>query len=160
MYFLNISFSLKNKGLVFFYNGISINIIVMIIISPLIIFLYVRSYLINKRIYSNFYNIVIYINNYKYNLRAYLDTGNNLYDPYKKRPIILINTGIIDINNYKYILVPYETIDSSGVIKCIKPDRVIINNRKLNCLIGEVKKKIKYKEIDCILPNIFKEELI
>ena len=57
------------------------------------------------------------------------------------------------------IYVPYLTLNNRGVIPCIKPDKVIINNKDLSdCLIGLVKNKFNLEE-NCILPNIFKEKL-
>ena len=43
LYFLNLQFSYKNKGLVFYFNGLSINVIVLIILSPTIIYLYTKQ---------------------------------------------------------------------------------------------------------------------
>ena len=60
LYLLNLEFSYKNTGLVFYYDGLSINFIVMIIMSPIIIFAYIKQGLELKNNYSNYYNIDIY----------------------------------------------------------------------------------------------------
>ena len=78
-----------------------------------------------KNIYNNYYKVDIYFKDKeKISLTGFVDTGNNLYDPYKKRPIILIS------NKYKredrFILVPYHTINGEGLLKCIKPDIIFI----------------------------------
>lgn len=160
MYFLNNTFSYKQKGLIFFSNGLSINFIVMIIISPIIIYLYVKEKKEHTNTYNNIYKVDIIIKNKKYILNGYLDTGNNLTDPYKKRAVIIVNSKKIKFNENKYILVPYKTISETGIIKCIKPDKIIINNQEFNnCLIGESKKEINLNNSDCILPNKLKEEL-
>ena len=65
-----------------------------------------------------------------------VDTGNNLYDPYKKRPVIIVSDKYIKED--KYILVPYHTISGNGLLKCIKPDIIFIDGigYKGNVLIG------------------------
>lgn len=160
MYFLNDTFSYKNKGLIFFSNGLSINFIVMMIISPIIIYLYVKDKKEHKENISNYYHVDIYINNKKYTLTGYLDTGNTLIDPYKKRPVIITNNDNIVFSLEKSILVPYETIGETGIIKCIKPDKVVIESKEFtNCLIGKSTNEFKLNDSDCILPNKFKESL-
>ena len=160
MYLLNNMFSYKNEGIIFFSNGLSINFIIMLILSPIIIYLYVKEKKEHDNTYNNIYKVEIYLDGNKYILNGYLDTGNNLFDPYKKRPIIIINNKIIKFDLKKYILVPYKTISESGIIKCLKPERIVINNIEYkNYLIGESKEKIYLNNSDCILPNKLKEEL-
>ena len=43
LYLLNISFSYDHKGILFFHNGLGINMILIIIVSPLIITWYIRK---------------------------------------------------------------------------------------------------------------------
>ena len=64
MYFLNYTFSSKHQGLIFFSNGLSINFIVMIILSPIIIYYYVKEYKSHKQTITNCYNIDLYIKNH------------------------------------------------------------------------------------------------
>lgn len=156
LYFLNIQLSYKNKGLVFYFNGLSVNVIVLIILSPTIIYLYTKQALELKNNYSKYYNIDIYLKNGKVlPLTAFLDTGNILEDPYKKRPIILLNKGLlsIDYEKDKILLVPYDTINNHGLLKCIIPDKIFIQGIgfKKNFLVGISNEKIKIEGIDCIL---------
>ena len=61
LYLLNIQFCYKQTGIVFFHNGFSINIIFILIFTPIIIFIYLKQ---NKKIksnYSNYYNVRIYL---------------------------------------------------------------------------------------------------
>lgn len=161
MYFLNYTFSYKNKGLVFFSNGLSINFIVMFILSPVILYFYIKEKKQKGENQSNYYLVDIYIKDKKYQLTGYLDTGNTLKDPYKKRPVIITNDKRFQPLIEQAILVPYETIGNKGIIKCMKPDKVVIENKEfLNCLIGKSNKEFKLDDSDCILPNKFKEELL
>lgn len=160
MYFINDTFSYKNQGLVFFSNGLSINFIVMIIISPLVLYFYIKDKKNYETSKNNYYQVDIYINSKKYCLTGYLDTGNILKDPYKKRPVIIVNHEKLSFANKKKILVPYQTITNQGLMTCIKPDKVVIDDREIyNCLIGKSDNKFNLNDSDCILPNKFKEEL-
>lgn len=160
MYFLNHTFSYKNKGLVFFSNGLSINFIVMLILSPILLYFYIKEKKERSTNDSNYYLVDIYIKNKKYQLTGYLDTGNTLKDPYKKRPVIITNDRRIEFLSEKCILVPYETIGNRGILKCMKPDKVVIENKEFfHCLIGKSSKEFKLENSDCILPNKFREEL-
>ena len=156
LYFLNIEFSYKNTGLVFYYNGLSINFIILIILSPIIIYAYVKQALELKNNYSNYYNIDIYLKNGKViPTTAFLDTGNKLEDPYKKRPIILLNKELLtlDYKKDKILLVPYDSLNNHGLLKCIIPEKIFIQGIgfKTNFLVGISNEKIKMDGIDCIL---------
>ena len=90
-----------------------------------------------KNIYNNYYKVDIYFkSNDKLSLIGFVDTGNNLYDPYKKRPIILISNKYY--RNDNFILVPYHTLSGNGLLKCIKPDIIFIEGigYKGNVLVG------------------------
>lgn len=156
LYFLNLQFSYKNEGLVFYFNGLSVNVIVIIILSPLIIYAYVKQGLLLKNHYSNYYNVDIYLKSGDVlSVTAFMDTGNKLEDPYKKRPIILVNKEIIKINydDDKIVLVPYDAINYHGLLRCIIPDKIFIQGIgfRSNFLIGISNEKILIDGIDCIL---------
>ncbi len=156
LYFLNLEFSYKHDGLLFYFNGLSINVIILIILSPIIIYAYVKQGLLLKNQYSNYYNIDIYLKNGSIiPLTAFLDTGNHLEDPYKKRPILLLNKDIItiDYNKDSILLVPYDALNHHGLLKCIIPEKIFIQGIgfRNNFLIGLSNEKIKMEGIDCII---------
>lgn len=160
VYFLNISFSYKNEGVIFFSNGLSINIILILILSPVIIYFYIKEMRTYKNTISNVFLVDIIINQKKYQLRGYLDTGNTLEDPYQKRSVILLDLEKIKVKEKKIIYVPYKTISDTGVIKCYQTDLVRINQKEFkNILIGDIKNKFHLENSDCILPNRIKEDL-
>lgn len=149
LYFLNIEFSYKQVGLIFINNGLSINVIFLIIFCPIIIYIYVKQGLWLKTNYSNYYKIEMYIGKNKYVLNAYLDTGNTLTDPITNKPVILIDKKI---NCDKFFFIPYKTITNEGMIKCIKADKILINGiYKYKVIIGLLEEKIKMDGIDCLL---------
>lgn len=157
LYLLNIEFSYKNKGLIFFNNDISINILILLIISPIILYIYIKQIKEYKNNYNKNYRVKIVFNNNKdISLNAFLDTGNNLIDPYKHRPIILVEEELIKeyIIKERYLIVPYNTIKGSSLLNCIKVKNIIINDKEYkNILIGLIKEKIYIDDIECILNN-------
>ena len=156
LYLLNLEFSYKNEGLLFYYNGLSINVIILIILSPVIIYAYVKQAKNLRNNYSNYYNIDIYLNDDEIiNATAFLDTGNKLEDPYKKRPIILLNNNKlkIDYELHRLLLVPYESLNNHGLLKCIIPEKVFIEGVgfREDFLVGISNEEIKIDGVDCIL---------
>lgn len=159
MYLISDLFSYQNNGLVLYHSGISINYIVLVIISPIIIIFYIRNCLKLKDNYSNYHKVDIVYNDKVYHLNGYLDTGNNLFDPYKKRGIILVNLKI-DYNHEKVIFVPYESLNHNGLVKCLKPDRIYVDKKEFkNYLIGLSNDKFRIDGINCILHSNMKGNL-
>lgn len=118
-------------------NNIVINYFIIIVISSLVLILYIKENRKIKNIYNNYYKVDIYFKDKsKISVVGFIDTGNNLYDPYKERPIILLSNKYIREDNY--ILVPYYTMSGEGLLKCIKPDIIFIDGigYKGNVLVG------------------------
>lgn len=118
-------------------NSMFLTYLIIIVISIEIMILYIKENKKMKSIYNNYYKIDIYFKDReKLSLIGFVDTGNNLYDPYKKRPVIIVPNKYIKED--KYILVPYHTINGNGLLKCIKPDIIFIDGigYKGNVLIG------------------------
>ena len=133
------------------------NIYLLLIITPLIIYLIIKETYTYKNKYINIYEVNIYIKNKIYNLEGFIDTGNRLKSPIKKEAVILVN---LNIKTTKILYIPYKALNTSGVIPCIKPDKIIINNKEIkNCLIGLAKDKFELDGLSCILPNELKEIL-
>ncbi len=152
LYLLKVEFNYRNSGILFFNNGMSINFVVLIIISPIILYIYIRE---NKKIrsnYSHYYKVDLYYKNKIYKFNAFLDTGNKLYDQYKKRPIVLIKTNKIKFDIEHSILVPFKTASGEGILKCLKVDKLVIDNEEyFNILVGLSLKGFDIDGIDMIL---------
>ena len=156
LYLLNIQFSYKNNGLVFYNNGFSINLLIIIIVTPILMYIYVKEMKDLRNNYSKYYDVDIYFKNKNIILKGYLDTGNNLIDPYKKRPIVIVSFNKIKkyISNEKVLLVPYSSINSNDLMKCIRVKKIMVNNIEFkNILIGFTYEKIHIDGVDCILNN-------
>lgn len=159
LYFLNVQFSYKQEGLVFYHNGLSVNFIFLIVTSPIIIYLYVKQGLQLKNTYSNHYKVNITYKNKIYNINGFLDTGNKLVDPYFKKPVIILNQDIINFKNDEYILVPMHTICEDRLLKCFKVDEFeVVGLGSKKVWVGVSQQKIKMEGIDCILHSKIMEE--
>ena len=159
MYLVSDMFSYNNNGLMFYHNGMKINYILLIIISSSIIFFYVKNILKLKNNYSNYFKVDILYKEKIYHLNGFLDTGNQLYDTYKHRGIILVNLNL----NYdlsEVIYTPYNTLNHTGVIKCLKVDKIFVNKILFdNYLIGLSNECFKIDGINCILHSNMKGKL-
>lgn len=154
LYLLNIEFSYKREGIVFYHNGLSINFIILIILSPIILYLYIKQIKELKNNYSYYYKINIYYKDKIIKLNSYLDTGNVLKDPYLNLPIIIINNNLIKEEEIDdFILVPIDTISNHSMLKCIKVNKIEIEGKELRkrVLIGLSPKKIKMEGVDSII---------
>ena len=56
----------------------------------------------------------------------------------------------------KYIYVPINTVNSGGLIRCLKLDKFEIDGKEIKekLLLGFIDKKINIDGVDCILPEI------
>ena len=151
LYLLNLEFSYKHVGIIFFNNGLSINFIFLIITSPIILYIYIKQTKSFRYKYTNYYNIEIYIKNKSYKYLAYLDTGNTLVDNLTKKPVILIDKRKLLFNIKEFRLIPYRSISGIDMIKVIKIDKLIFDNKTYNNILLGIIDKITLDGIDVIL---------
>ena len=143
-------------GFCYLFNIEKINImtryLLLIIITPVILYFNKKEIKKLNSYYKEIYIVTIIIKKKKYVFNAFLDTGNNLYDQYKKRPISLIYSNKIKGSYDDYILVPYETANKRSLLKCIKVDKLIVDNKVINdALIGLSDNKFNIQDINMIL---------
>lgn len=134
-------------------NSSVLLVIVYLLLSPVITILFIKSMRLIKTNYSNCYMIDIYFKDKpKITVNSYLDTGNNLTDPYFHKPVILVSKKIIDSKNNHLIMVPYNTIDSHGILPCIKPEKIYIHGigYRKNLLVGIID-EVNIEGSECIL---------
>ncbi len=159
LYMINNSFDYHN-GLVLYNEGISINIIFIIIVTPILLYINIKNIHISKK-YNLYYRVLIYINNNVIETTAYLDTGNNLVSPYTFRPVILLKNKSPVFDDLKYTIIPYNTIDNVGYIKGYKPDKVYIEGigECYKVIVGLIDMDICMDGVDCILNTKILEEI-
>lgn len=154
LYFINDELSYKNSGLIFFNNGFSINWLMIILSSPIMIFMYVKQVRNQKENLSKYYEVdITFLNGKTKHLTGFLDTGNNLYDPYKKRPIIVIKKELLDNYKPRCILVPCLTINKESLLKCFRIKKIVINNQiiKEDVLVGISDNNFHIDGVDLLL---------
>ncbi len=131
MYFISIflagSIYLINTSFFPHVSNQALSLIILVTLSPIISFIYIKNIKKIRVISSNYYKASIYLKDKpKIDLIMYLDTGNILFDPYNHKPIILVSKKIISKEPSKFILVPYNTIDSHNLLKCFSPNKFFI----------------------------------
>ena len=154
LYYVNVEMSYKNTGLIFFHNGMGINVVLIIILSPILLGTYVIKTRKLKEEYSKKYEVcIMLLNNKKINVTGFLDTGNNLQDPYKRRPIIVISKNALRGYNPKIILVPCITVKGNSLLKCFRIKELIINGKKIEkeCLVGISDNNFQIDGVDLLL---------
>jgi len=163
LYYLDIQFSYKNQGLIFFFEGLSINYILLIIIAPVILYLYIKEHKKMTTTYNLNYEVKIFFKDEEpLAINGFLDSGNRLRDPITKKYIILVEKNFLEkyINNKDPIYVPYKALNKSGLVKCFKIDHLTINNQRFtNYLVGEALENFNLEGIKCILNYKLMEEL-
>ncbi len=132
LYMINIDFSYKHEGLIFYNNGLSINILFLLIISPIILYIYIRQVKFYQQKTKHYYKVNIKIGRRNLSLNGYLDTGNTL--TYKGKPVIL--TNIPNTSRKKKILVPYTVIGGGGILECIETTVTIPELGRFEVLLG------------------------
>ncbi len=160
LYALNIQFSYKKEGLIFFYQGLSINMFLLFIIGPLLLYLYCKELKTLPLRQKVTHFLTVYLTSKKkFSLKAYLDTGNRLYDPYHHRPILLISSSLLEIPYEEAILVPYETVSGKGILKCRKVEKIVIDEDKTiyNVLVAKSPVPFHLEDAEAILhPDFMK----
>ncbi len=158
LYLLNIEFSYKHIGILFFNKGLSINFIFLLIFSPIILYIYIKQTKNFRYNYSNYYNIEIFIKNKKYKYIAYMDTGNTLIDNLTKKSVILIDKRKLLFNIKEFRLIPYMGVNGLNMIKVIKIDKLLFNNKEYTNILLGIMDKIALDNVDVILNRKLLEE--
>lgn len=127
------------------------------ILSPVIIYLYIKSQRDYKREITKLYNVIIIDGDLAYTLTGYMDTGNTLKDPITKYPVILVSNKL-RFKSERYFYVPYQVVNNKSILKCLKVESVLIDNKKRECLLGLVDDSILRKGVDVILNEYLREE--
>lgn len=158
-YYLLVNSLILGGGLYLIKDYGYYNYYILIINFVIIMIIYLKQMQKFKDNYVHYAKVDIYFKDKSYKLNGYLDTGNKLYDQYKKRPIILVNKKI-NYSDEDIIYVPCRTINNSSLIKCFKPEKLVINRKEyVNYLVGISPNEFHIDGVDCILHSCLKGEL-
>lgn len=157
LYFLNNQFCVKRQGLVFINNKFSITTIVILIVSPIVIYLYSKQARSFKNIYNNYMNVTISYNDNSIDLIGYMDSGNNL--SYLGNKVILLDKRKDIFHISKYLFVPLSTVSGCSTIKCFKPSSVVVNGKTIKKVLVGITNNIGIDGVDVILNNKIGESI-
>jgi len=162
LYLVNLKYNNFYNPVDIYQRKILINFIGIIVIGIITYFLYKYTYKNNIINHQNYYNLKYLMNDKLIELSGFYDSGNLLKDPYKGRPIILINKEILkcDIKNKSPIYVPCHMINYDVLIKCYKPKLLIINDKVINnCLLGLWENTYHYDGINAIISGFIGDKI-
>lgn len=143
------------------FEGIDIQLLFLLLFFAIIIFgVFINIFMKVTSVSKNIYDISLCYKNQKINVNALLDTGNNLYDPITKWPVIIgeieilkqlfeedkylkvqnILNNIYDVQGIESVkdildinirLIPYASLgNDNGMLMGLVLDKVIVNNGK------------------------------
>ena len=156
LYLINIQFSYKQVGLVFYHNGLSINFILLIVLSPIIIYVYIKQIKSLKINLNHYHKVEIELSK-NYKLNGFLDTGNQLKSIYSNKGISIINKDIIN-ENIKFFYEPIYTVNGNSMVKCFKVKNVWIDNVQYHNVIFGISNEYFKVDADVILNSKIWEE--
>lgn len=149
MYLIYDGVSLSNNSLVFIKNKYQFSFLIILLIGVCILKKFIDNSSKLKDINSNYYDVDIYYDDVKLTGMAFLDSGNNLFDPYFGYPIILVNEELIN-KRLKCFYTPFDSLNNHGLMRCFKPKYININGvKKRKVIIGL--SDINYNGIKIIL---------
>jgi stage II sporulation protein GA (sporulation sigma-E factor processing peptidase) len=168
---------LSGSSAVMFYNSVLyVNIsLLTLVVSTIAAYIAVsifRYFMDSRNDYDGEYSVVITANNVQKTIKAKCDSCNNLTDAFSGKPIIvcdknnvkdmfdnnfldkILECGIAEsdsiILHSGWRLIPYNTINSDGLIPCFKPESVYINDiqrkkvKSADAYIGVVQRDMDY----------------
>ena len=149
LYMLDIEFSYKREGMVFYFDGLSINYILLLIVGPCILALYIYEH----KKFKSTYNL---------NCNGFIDSGNRLRDPISHKYIIIVSKKLLSsyINIRSPMYVPYKALNKYGLIECFKIKYLKINKQIFtNYLVGISNSEFNLNGSDCLLNYKLMEDI-
>ncbi len=158
LYLISNEIGYYNIGILFFKNGNSINLFILIIICFIMVLFYSKYIKNTKKQNINKYKVNVFYKNKEYKFNGFMDTGNNLL--YFNRPVIIINKNIFKENEYIYI--PFKTVNGNGIMKGFKVSKIFIPSKGFfeNIYIAISNDKFHVGDCDMILNvNLWEDDI-
>ena len=160
LYALNATWSYERQGFLFLQKDTSLNFYLILILGPILFFSYFKRIWNEKKKVALIHFLEFEAFGKKFEVEGYLDTGNQLHDPYRKRGVILLYEKEFTPPLEKTIWVPFKTAEGSGLLSCIVPQNLKVDGKiKKNYLVGFTKSELNLQGRRCILPEQMREEL-
>lgn len=117
------------------YNGKNMAVFTVLGISALCLLHRMLAHMLSHNVKAEYVDAEIELHGISLKTKLLCDSGNLLVDPYTLFPIIVVDSGLLDIYSIlpeKTRLVPVETVIGSSFIKVVTPESVKIlkDNRK------------------------------
>ena len=122
----------------------------MFLFYSIILYIYIKQTKRLRNNYSSYYNVELYYKDKKYKYVGYLDTGNVLKDSLTGKSIILIDKRKLLFDIKEFRIIPYMGVGGSSIIKVIKIDKLVLENKEYDVLLG-IMDKIEIDGVDVIL---------
>ncbi len=153
VYYLNLEIATSKIAPSLINNNIKIEYLLILLLSPLSLIAYKRQIKELKDINNYYYKVDVYINDKVIRLNAFLDTANTLKDPITGKYVLVTNSKEVKKIVKNYYLIPYESINHKGLIKCSKVNKIYIENigYKKNVVMAITNKKLKVNNVDTLL---------
>lgn len=100
----------------------------------------------DRKFYSeHIFDVTLYIGDATFNTKAFLDTGNTLKEPVSSIPVAVASDilweeiiGSEKTGSERVCVIPYETVESKGILMGIKIDNIAVNGIKTGkCAIAK-----------------------
>ena len=160
--FLDLQLRYHPDGFLIFQDKSSISLLLILLSSPPLFYFYQKGRSKQLKELKLHHQVVIYYKKKKIVVDGFLDTGNTIKDPYKKRDVLILSHKDFSPSIEESILVPFQTIGHKGLIRCVMASKIIIDEKEIpkeKVLIGKCNQELKLYGSCCILPEgIVKEE--
>ena len=125
-FLLKLKFIAVNNSVVYFDLSAAAIItcaFVAYVLACLIIRLYDR--VLSKR---DVYTLTITYKNNSVTVLAFLDTGNNLYEPFSHSPVIVVDKSKVSFTPEKIRYIPTSTVNGVNMLPAFKPDKILLKS--------------------------------
>lgn len=116
-------------------SAYSFKFLLLIVLSPLVLFAYYKSIKKFKNNYSEFHKVKILYDGNTFEGTGFLDSGNKLVSPISGKTIILVEKEYIIYHKLKLTPIPYNALNHHGLLYCFNPDSVFIDDKKYEDLL-------------------------
>jgi len=131
---------------------LGIKYLFVLILSPLVLFVYYKLSLKNKNDYNNRHSVKILYEDGEFSGVGYLDSGNKLTSPISGKNIILVEKEYIVYHKLKLTPVPYTALNHHGILMCFKPDKLFVDEHEYNdVLVGLSEVKFNIDGVNTLL---------
>lgn len=158
LYYLTLELSYNRSGLFYYFDEFSINYILILFTSPVVLFIYFKQNKLLREKQNLTHTVkVVFKDGEELILSGFIDSGNKLCDPVTGKNVVITSEKIKKNNP---IYVPFSAVNKKGLIKCFSLKYIEINKQRFtNYLLGVSEEEINLSGSNCILSYKLMEDL-